>query len=1201
MWIGASSPVSAPTVVPAPKDISARLTGLRDVRLVCRRNICYCHNNNNGQHWGFVMPDTESHMELAHTRAWGELIREWKCAMPERQRIYDKFCDLKRVVADDLDGFRLVFPEFTPHDISLHADRLVRLADAIFAPIMCRLSVVEYLVLTAAVYAHDWGMSVSDEEKKTILMVAFSGTQGDTSTRVRPEVHLIPEEARRFLTYLNQLSDTHEGKVPREPTAEEWTGYLRSTHGRRSGARIRAFFDDTHRRLGEYVALVAEGHTATEEEIANSESYRCEASSIVGDPGSVNLQALAVYLRLLDLFDISDERTPFALWRFVNPQNRDSQLEWLKHLSLAPVHLSGNSGALLFQGEVSDPDVWARVCDLRKYCEQQFSFSLALLGRMPGDKYRLPFYWLDWGNVIPKGIPSEVIRFEFERDTIFALLSEEVYDRDPYVFIRELLQNAIDAMATRAMVLARKQASLPTFSPIVVECNPLPEGDYTFVIGDMGTGMDSFIVQHYLAIVGRSFYRSSDFRKLGIQYDAISRFGIGILSCFMVADTLEIDTRPDLNVFPDSMPLRIRIDNMKNHWAVTHGEIGGAVGTTVKVRVVARKVAYLQEKVPDVSLRERGLTRSRLAVTRYLQTVAGFVKYPILVNEGGVKTAILHPEFDESLLPEEIRRTYEIKKLGMEYPISRAVTPGSVEAASHFFRVETVHVRKDLGLSDLDGSISFPVPVDQNFLVTHGGRQNITSEKDISFFSYQTGFINRRASSLCESAARDQFVACFSNGIFVPGVDYPPQLLWDENKGNREEKCGASNLWGLQVFLNHQHGRLNAARSRLLGQVNWADEALAAVGHYYASLWRDELLAATPLRRLRLLSRYGQFYPVSLFKIADAIGVENWPVCVLGSEGRVDVLSWGEFACDVVATVPKVLEEVCSLKVEQLLLGKDDVSISLLRKWDGLPMLVGPWSNWIGCSHYKPLSRMPLLKLGYESETRWVTPPFLGLPPVEQEIWTKSNRGETVRECPLGKPTRAEMKKAAKGWCRFDHTDDGRYPSVFSNYCFWGSLVVNARHELGSALLDVVLLAEQIPGLSWRTPAGDRVMHWFSRLLRRNSGLRGDNIDFSTMDQNLKALSELVKPHSPVLAERLSRHKTSRADFLPGVFFVRKDGTLGNWQYGDHHSQDGVPLANVLQQEPSGPWGRLLGPDTPWPMWSDVERLSSLEDTADLQ
>lgn len=59
---------------------------------------------------------------------------------------------------------------------------------------------------------------------------------------------------------------------------------------------------------------------------------------------------------------------------------------------------------------------------------------------------------------------------------------------------------------------------------------------------DNGTGMTVFETENYLLRVGTSKYSSQSFQKEYPEFVSISRFGIGILTCFLVANDIEIIT-----------------------------------------------------------------------------------------------------------------------------------------------------------------------------------------------------------------------------------------------------------------------------------------------------------------------------------------------------------------------------------------------------------------------------------------------------------------------------------------------------------------------------------------------------------------------------------------------------------------------------------------------------------------------------------
>ena len=60
---------------------------------------------------------------------------------------------------------------------------------------------------------------------------------------------------------------------------------------------------------------------------------------------------------------------------------------------------------------------------------------------------------------------------------------------------------------------------------------------------DNGIGMNLEVLQKYFLNIGSSYYRSKEFQKVrnslinkGVDFDPVSRFGIGILSYFMISD-----------------------------------------------------------------------------------------------------------------------------------------------------------------------------------------------------------------------------------------------------------------------------------------------------------------------------------------------------------------------------------------------------------------------------------------------------------------------------------------------------------------------------------------------------------------------------------------------------------------------------------------------------------------------------------------
>jgi predicted metal-binding protein len=159
--------------------------------------------------------------------------------------------------------------------------------------------------------------------------------------------------------------------------------------------------------------------------------------------------------------------------------------------------------------------------------------------------------------------------FEAYIPTLIPLLTgKQIYTKDE-VFIRELIQNSLDAILLREKILQEENHELPEEERAIKivfnkEPNEKDGGERGYIqIIDHGIGMDEFKIERYFTSIGRSFYKSDEFAKLkndkNIKYNPISNFGIGFLSAFMVCK--EITVRTKSYEYPDSNGIEIHIPN----------------------------------------------------------------------------------------------------------------------------------------------------------------------------------------------------------------------------------------------------------------------------------------------------------------------------------------------------------------------------------------------------------------------------------------------------------------------------------------------------------------------------------------------------------------------------------------------------------------------------------------------------------------
>lgn len=146
-------------------------------------------------------------------------------------------------------------------------------------------------------------------------------------------------------------------------------------------------------------------------------------------------------------------------------------------------------------------------------------------------------------------------RFALEQQDVLNLVMGESLYKDPYVYVRELLQNAIDTSRHRRFYENAQGISRSPEQELVIEVTHWTDNDgYKWGrVDDYGMGMDRNIIENYMIKIGKSYYNSPDFKadifeykqRTGKDFTPISRFGIGILSCFIVGDRVEISTKKE--------------------------------------------------------------------------------------------------------------------------------------------------------------------------------------------------------------------------------------------------------------------------------------------------------------------------------------------------------------------------------------------------------------------------------------------------------------------------------------------------------------------------------------------------------------------------------------------------------------------------------------------------------------------------------
>ncbi len=129
--------------------------------------------------------------------------------------------------------------------------------------------------------------------------------------------------------------------------------------------------------------------------------------------------------------------------------------------------------------------------------------------------------------------------FSVDLHGVVELLSNHLYS-GPQVFLRELLQNAVDALTARAESGADGPGSAGGAAGEVSFQLSRLEGRPVISVTDEGLGLTREEAEMFMSVIGRSSKRD----EIGMARESlIGQFGVGILSCFAVSDEITVTSQ----------------------------------------------------------------------------------------------------------------------------------------------------------------------------------------------------------------------------------------------------------------------------------------------------------------------------------------------------------------------------------------------------------------------------------------------------------------------------------------------------------------------------------------------------------------------------------------------------------------------------------------------------------------------------------
>ena len=513
--------------------------------------------------------------------------------------------------------------EFTLHDGD-HLFRVLTLMEKLLTPEKIEeLSVPELMLLILSAFFHDIGMAAEEKDvtawrKVWDLPPSLSDEEKGEFSKFQRFYMSKPELSSQIESYVEQ------GKNSEADLLKDYiiSDYIRVTHAERAKNIIEDNWSEKiiYRDVDLTVEFAEICFSHNDDALSLVELDR---SYLCGNGIYANLQLVAVILRLADILDFDAKRTPSVLFAHLFVRNPISIKEWNKHRAIEAWSISEK--LIQFHAKCTHPAIEASIHDFCDIIDSELSACNNIISSI-NDFYRnqskehpisIPFK-VDRSKIETKKSVSgkplylyQKAQFDLSKKQVIDLLMGTKLYGDPEVALRELLQNSIDACLLR---IAMEKSWNNLYEPeIHIKYSTEHDGDVLEII-DNGIGMDQHIIEKYYSKVGSSFYKSPDFYELKSESKAdftpTSRFGIGILSCFMVADTLVVDTRRVYGPHDSSEAMNISIEGQESIFWIRPG----------------------QRKVPGTStklfLRKNVNPWDKLSEDKFIQSVENVVPNP---------------------------------------------------------------------------------------------------------------------------------------------------------------------------------------------------------------------------------------------------------------------------------------------------------------------------------------------------------------------------------------------------------------------------------------------------------------------------------------------------------------------------------------------------------------------------------------------
>jgi hypothetical protein len=490
------------------------------------------------------MPMTDVHFESS--TLWQQTLGAAREECERLRRSYLATRDNATVLLNELSHS---MPHFTVHDIT-HVDALWETASMLCGSTVA-LTPAEGYVLGCAFVLHDAAMGAASYQEPIESAIGVSRWHdllssfivSETGNWPTAEELASPDEEITKACAVHAIRELHAARA-QELVDQSWTT---------STGNELYLIEDVQLResYGPLIGDLAASHWWSVDQLEGY--FRRGKGSLPWQPAGwvVDPLKLACILRLADATQVDGRRAPTFLYALRQPEG-NAQNHWRFQEHVARPHLDGDRVTFTAWRpfDAHDADAWWLALDYLRKVDDELKKVDALLhdvnrprfeGRAVAgvdspERFVELFPVRGWRPVDARIAVTDVPRL------VETLGGEQLYGNEPEIAVRELLQNAQDA------VVARKSLDPGLTDDEIVVTLTESNDTWTLEIIDRGAGMDEEILTTALLDFGRTGWTSDAIRNkfVGLVdggFRPKGRFGIGFFAVFMLGDNIEIVTR----------------------------------------------------------------------------------------------------------------------------------------------------------------------------------------------------------------------------------------------------------------------------------------------------------------------------------------------------------------------------------------------------------------------------------------------------------------------------------------------------------------------------------------------------------------------------------------------------------------------------------------------------------------------------------